>query len=184
MTLNNSSEILHADLIIGCRKGDRKAQMEIYRLYHKPLFNTCMRIVGDETEAEDVMQEAFLKAFNLLQKTELTASLGGWLRKIVINMAIDVVRKRKVFFEPVDEIRDVQIEETADSEWQETVSDKIRMIKEGMMKLPDKYRSILSLYLIEGYDHDEISGILKISASTSRAHLSRGKKKLLQLIIN
>jgi RNA polymerase sigma-70 factor (ECF subfamily) len=184
MTITSTKPIVHQDLIIRCKKRDQKAQMEIYKLYYKAMYNTSLNIVGNTAEAEDIMQEAFLKAFRLLPDTELVSGFGGWLKKIVINKSLDVVRKRKVHFEEVDEIRDDMIDESSFESQGESVNEKILRVKRAMLELPEKYRTVLSLNLFEGYDHDEISGLLGISSSTSRAQLSRGKQKLVSLLNN
>jgi RNA polymerase sigma factor (sigma-70 family) len=178
----NNKMIANLELLEKCKKGDTRAQMEIYRLYYKTMYNTSLNIVGTAHEAEDIMQEAFLKAFDLLPKVELHAGFGGWLKKIVINKSLDVVRQRKVYFEEIDQAKPIISEDYQIEEQEETLSSKINRIKRAMDRLPDKYRAVLSLNLLEGYDHDEIGTILGITASTSRAQLSRGKRKLLELM--
>ncbi len=124
-------------------------------------------------EAEDVMQEAFLKAFNKIDTYKGEVSFGAWLKKIVVNRSLDHLKKRKVQFEEINE-RTTQI-----SDYQmETKEVKIETLKKAIQNLPDGYRVVLSLYLIEGYDHDEISQILGISNSSSRTQLLRAKNKL------
>jgi len=174
--------MVHEELLEQCKTGSQKAQLEIYKLYYQAMYNTCLHIIRNEAEAEDIMQEAFLKAFSLLPKVNIQESFGGWLKKIVINKSLDALRKRKVHFEQVDNIQDKVEESQLWEETSETVNEKIVRVKRALNQLPDKYRTVLSLNLIEGYDHDEISGILGITASTSRAQLSRGKQKLLQLL--
>jgi len=184
MNLTYSKTIAHQDLLESCKKGDQKAQMEIYKLYYKAMYNTSLNIVKDTAEAEDIMQESFLKAFRILPQTNIAAGFGGWLKKIVINKSLDAVRKRKIYFEDVDEMRDVAIDESSYDTQGESVSKTIARIKAAMTELPEKYRTVLSLNLLEGYDHDEISGLLGITTSTSRAQLSRGKQKLLAILKN
>lgn len=174
--------IANQELLDKCRRGDPRAQMEIYKLYYKAMFNTSLQIVGNETEAEDIMQEAFLKAFRMLPKIELESGFGGWLKKIVINKSLDLVRSRKVYFEEIDNQQDQAVDEPFDMDQEETIAEKVMRIKQAMQGLPEKYRTVLSLNLLEGYDHDEIGHILGITASTSRAQLSRGKRKLQELL--
>ncbi len=184
MKMNNkqSITIVHQDLLDKCRRGDSKAQTEIYKLYYKAMYNTSLYITKNEAEAEDIMQEAFLKAFKLLPDIRMESGFGGWLKRIVINKSLDLVRKRKVHFEPVDDLKDNTIDTSTLEETGESVSEKITRIKRAMNLLPEKYRLVLSMNLLEGYDHGEISSILGITSSTSRAQLSRGKQKLLQLL--
>ncbi len=148
------------------------------------MYNTSLQIVGSSTEAEDIMQESFLKAFSLLPKMKLVAGFGGWLKKIVVNKSLDVIRKRKIYFEEVDNIRDDTVDESTIELHGESINEKIIRVRRAMTELPEKYRTVLSLNLLEGFDHDEISGLLGISTSTSRAQLSRGKQKLLAILKN
>jgi RNA polymerase sigma factor (sigma-70 family) len=170
---------LHQDLIEGCKTGDQKAQFQIYKLYYKAMYNTSLRIVNDTMEAEDVMQESFLSAFEKIDTYSGIVSFGAWLKKIVINRSLDVLNRRKAVFEDIEThtgIKDESGEETAQKE---EIDIRVEAVKDAIEKLPDGYRVILSLYLLEGYDHDEISEILSISSSTSRSQLSRAKQKLI-----
>jgi len=124
-------------------------------------------------EAEDVMQEAFLSAFKKIETYKGEVSFGAWLKKIVVNRSLDYLKKRKVQFEEVNE-RTAHV-----SDYQMGTKEiDMQMIKNAVQELPDGYRVVLSLYLIEGYDHDEISQILGISNSSSRTQLLRAKNKL------
>jgi len=170
---------IHQDLIDGCKSGDQKAQFQIYKLYYKTMYNTSLRIVNDSMEAEDIMQEAFLSAFEKIDTYSGTVSFGTWLKKIVVNRSLDSLSKRKEIFENIDsyiEIKDDSDDETAR---REELDVKVEAIKEAINALPDGYRIILSLYLLEGYDHDEIAEILSITSSTSRSQLTRAKQKLI-----
>jgi RNA polymerase sigma-70 factor (ECF subfamily) len=175
---------IHQDLIDGCRDGDQKAQFQVYKLYYKAMYNTSLRIVNDSMEAEDVMQEAFLSAFEKINTYSGTVSFGAWLKRIVVNRSLDVLGRRKAIFEELnghDGIRDNSIE---DAEYREETETKVEEVKAAIERLPEGYRVILSLYLIEGYDHDEIAEMLNISSSTSRSQLSRAKQKLVSELKN
>jgi RNA polymerase sigma-70 factor (ECF subfamily) len=141
------------------------------------MYSVCMRIINNETEAEDVMQESFLKAFSKIDTYKGEVSFGAWLKKIVINRSLDYLKKRKVKFEEINEktnqLPDYQME---------TKEVNVQVIKDAIQKLPDGYRVVLSLYLIEGYDHEEISEILGISNSNSRTQYLRAKNKLRELL--
>ncbi len=170
---------IHQDLIDGCKTGDQKAQFQVYKLYYKAMFNTSLRIVNDTMEAEDIMQESFLSAFEKIDTYSGTVSFGAWLKKIVINRSLDALNKRKAIFEDIEThigIRDNSSEEIAQKE---ELDVRVEEVKEAINRLPDGYRIILSLYLLEGYDHDEIAEILSINSSTSRSQLSRAKQKLI-----
>jgi RNA polymerase sigma-70 factor (ECF subfamily) len=136
-----------------------------------------MRIINNDAEAEDVMQEAFLKAFTKIDTYKGEVSFGAWLKRIVINRSLDYLKKRKVQFEEIND-RTSQI-----SDYQmETKEVNISAIKNAIQQLPDGYRVVLSLYLIEGYDHEEISTILGISNSNSRTQFLRAKNKLREIL--
>ncbi len=169
---------IHQDLIDGCISGDQKAQFQIYKLYFKAMYNTSLRIVNDSMEAEDIMQEAFLSAFEKINTYSGTVSFGAWLKRIVVNRSLDVVNKKKFILEDIENHGEIRDESPDEIESKQNFENRLETVKQAIEKLPDGYRVILSLYLIEGYDHDEIGEILGISSSTSRSQLSRAKQKL------
>ena len=172
---------IHEDIIRGCQVNDRKAQFQVYKLYYKAMFNTAIRIVNDSAQAEDIMQEAFLEAFRQIGSYRAESSFGTWLKRIVINKSIDEIRKTKEVIS-IDEV-DVELADRDDDEnYIQVLSTKVEEIRKAIHALPDSYRIILSLYLLEGYDHEEISQILDISYSLSRTRYSRARKKLLEFI--
>lgn len=168
----------HPDLVNECRKGSRTAQFELYKLYVKAMYNVAFRIVNHVAEAEDVLQESFLDAFIRIENFRGETTFGLWLKQIVINKSINQLRKRRAEFVNIDDV-DLAEEEREDTEGQEL---KINEIKEAVAALPDGYRVVLTLYLFEGYDHEEISHILKISENTSRTQYMRAKMKLNSLL--
>jgi RNA polymerase sigma-70 factor (ECF subfamily) len=170
---------IHQEIIDRCKTGDRKAQFQLYKLYYKSMYCVCLRIVNDEAEAEDVMQEAFLKALNKINTYKGEVSFGAWLKKIVVNRSLDVLKKRKVVFEEIKE----GIHDTEDFKM-EVIEVDIETIKKAINLLPEGYRLVLSLYLIEGYDHEEISEILEITNSASRTQFMRAKNKLRDILKN
>ena len=151
----------HSALVTACKRGDQKAQFEIYRLYSKAMYNTTLRIVGDPDDAEDVMQEAFLKAFMKLRTYRGEVSFGAWLKKIVVNKSLDFLRLKRdqISLEELGEMEQVPGDEpeVIDTEY------SAEAIREAVYALPEGYRIVLSLILLEGYDHEEVSGILRIS---------------------
>jgi RNA polymerase sigma-70 factor (ECF subfamily) len=170
---------IHQNILKKCKNGDQKAQFQIYKLYYKAMYNTSLRIVNDSMEAEDIMQESFLSAFEKIDTYSGTVSFGAWLKKIVINRSLDVLGKKKAIFEDIDFHIGIRDDSQEDLLRKEEVDIMVEEVKEAIKRLPDGYRIILSLYLLEGYDHDEIAEILKISSSTSRSQLSRAKQKLI-----
>jgi RNA polymerase sigma factor (sigma-70 family) len=175
---------LHQDLIDGCKVGDQKAQFQIYKLYYKAMYNTSLRIVSDTMEAEDIMQESFLSAFEKIDTYSGTVSFGAWLKKIVINRSLDALSRRKAIFEDIETHVGIKDNSSEDKDQKEEIDVRVEEVKQAIEKLPDGYRIILSLYLLEGYDHDEIADILSITSSTSRSQLSRAKQKLLSELKN
>jgi RNA polymerase sigma-70 factor (ECF subfamily) len=169
---------IHQDVIDRCKAGEREAQFQLYKLYYKSMFNTSLRMVGNEAEAEDIMQESFLKAFKKIDTYEGKVSFGAWLKKIVVNRSLDYLKKRKVNFEEIDE----KLMDEAETPVLETRELNLQKLKDAIFQLPEGYRVVLSLYLLEGYDHDEISEILGISNSSSRSQLLRAKLKLRKLL--
>lgn len=172
---------IHQDLIDRCCKGDSKAQFEIYRLYYKAMYNTCLRIIGDDQEAEDIMQESFFKAFDKILTYKNEVSFGAWLKRIVVNSSIDALKKRKLNFTQLEEAYMLVDEATENSNYSE---ESISALKDAIEKLPEGYRLVLNLYAIEEYDHEEIAQMLGITTSTSRSQLARAKQKLIEIIRN
>ena len=170
-------ENIHQEIIDQCREGNQKAQFQLYKLYYKPMYSVCMRLMNNEADAEDVMQEAFLNAFKKIDTYKGEVSFGAWLKKIVINRSLDYLKKRKMKFEEINEKTNKFIDYQM-----ETKEVNMKVIKDAIQKLPDGYRVVLSLYLIEGYDHEEISEILGISNSNSRTQFLRAKNKLKEIL--
>lgn len=173
---------IHQDIIDRCKKKEQNAQFQLYKLYYKAMYNTCVRIVKDTTEAEDIMQEAFLSAFDKINTYKGDVSFGAWLKKIVINKAIDAQRNKKKFFEQIDDKISLIENDDYNPEIDELNKDKISKILKAVSQLSDGYRIVLTLFLFEGYDHDEISKILNISNSTSRSQYARAKVKLKEIL--
>ncbi len=171
---------LHQELIVGCLNEDQKSQFEIYKLYYKAMFNTSLRIVNDKMTAEDVMQEAFLSAFKNIKNYKGDVSFGAWLKKIVVNKSIDIIKKKHIVASEINStISDNYLEDDDGLDLPDNTA-QINLIKETINELPDGYRIVLSLNLIEGYDHDEIAQILNITSSTSRSQFTRARKKLIE----
>lgn len=168
----------HPDLVTECRHGNRKAQFELYKLYVKAMYNVALRIVNHVAEAEDIIQESFLDAFTRIENFRGETTFGLWLKQIVINKSINQLRKRKVEMTGLDDLGLAE-EEREDTEELEL---KVNEIREAVALLPDGYRVVLTLYLFEGYDHEEIAHILKISENTSRSQYMRAKIKLNSLL--
>jgi len=173
--LESSVLNMHEELIARCKAGDRGAHYTLYRQYSRAMYNVGYRIVGDEDDAEDVLQEAFISAFRNIDSYRGDSTFGAWLKRIVVNKAINILNKRKFESIPEDDRWDVA-EEEASVEYGDELT--VERVKRAIVALPDGYRTVLSLYLLEGYDHQEIAEIMNISESTSKSQLNRAKAKL------
>lgn len=134
------------------------------------MYNTCIRIVSNQFDAEDIIQESFLSAFNSLSSFKGEASFGGWLKRIVINKSLNALRKKKETFAELDNVNIADANH--DEDFPEVTPE---IIHEAIKSLPDKARVILNLYLLEGYMHREIAEMLDISESTSKSQYQRAK---------
>lgn len=164
-------------LIDRCKKKEGNAYKELYNLYSKAMFNISMRIINKRDEAEDILQESFLKAFRDMSRFENSAAFGGWLRRVVINHSLDVVKKQKLNFVLFDDTDYIDPEES-----EEEISYDAATITECVRELPQGYRVILTLFLFEEYSHKEIAKMLNISEGTSKSQYNRARKKLTKLI--
>ncbi|MBK0384377.1 RNA polymerase sigma factor [Pedobacter sp. SD-b] len=171
----------HFDLVVECKKGERKAHHDLYRLYSKAMYNVALRILNQTDEAEDALQDAFMEAFTKIKDFRQETTFGLWLKQIVVHKSINILRKRRAVFE---DLEGLDVEVVTDYNWEdeEEIGYKIAEVKNSITLLPEGYRLVLSLYLLEGYDHEEISQILKISEGTSRTQFLRAKRKLLDIL--
>ncbi|MBT8265864.1 MAG: RNA polymerase sigma factor [Bacteroidia bacterium] len=174
--------MLALDLVEQCKNNDRKAQLQLYNKYCDGMFIVAMRFLKDTMEAEDVVQEAFIKAFLKLHQFQGEVTFGAWLKRIVINKCIDTLKSKKQHFAELDEVHLKVVDTEYENEWLVDDAITIDEVKNAINNLPDKYKYVVMLYLIEGYDHKEISEILKISEVASRTQLSRGKSKLKEVL--
>lgn len=168
------------ELIERCRLGDERAQMQVYDKYYHAMYNTAFRIVKHSAEAEDVMQEAFLKAFRKLDSFKGDSTFGAWLKKIVVNESIGAfhkkVRKNETTYN--DELKNVEDDGLGYFEEDDGTNPKVKQLLGAMNTLKDNYRIILNLHLIEGYDYEEICGIMNITNANCRTTISRAKESL------
>jgi len=169
------------DLIVRCQKQEQRAQMEVYKKYYKAMYNIALRIVKNTAEAEDIMQEGFIKAFHKINTFEGKSTFGAWLKKIVVNLSINAHNKRVKFTEVSynDEFRNEVIEsENAGLNEEDVNCTKVQQVLKMFESLKENYRVILTLHLIEGYDYDEICEILKLTPANCRTTISRAKEQL------
>lgn len=171
----------HYDLVVECKLGSKKAHYELYKLYSKAMLNTAFRIVDNLDEAQDVLQEAFLDAFARIKDFRQETTFGLWLKQIVVHRCINLLRKRKMDLVDISEeqIENLADEDTADDD---ELHYKVAQVKDAIKLLPEGYRLVLSLYLLEGYDHEEIGQVLNINENTSRTQFLRAKRKLIEIL--
>lgn len=170
----------HREIVEACQSGDRLAQNQLYKLYAKAMYNICFRMLGDEMEAEDILQNSFIDVFTKVKSFKFQSAIGAWIKRIVINNCINQLKRKKVTFELNEEHNDYaeEVRETPDRHL------SVANIKAAMKNLSDGYRTVFSLYLLEGYDHKEIANILGVSEATSKSQFSRAKAKMRVLLEN
>lgn len=172
---------IHQDIIDKCKANSAKAQMQLYNLYSEAMFLVSYRYVNDTMLAEDIMQEAFIKAFKNINSYKNEVAFGAWLKRIVINHSIDQLKKSKLELVAIND----EVTSRVDNEdWKIDCEISIQTVVDKINELKEKYRLVLSLYLLEGYDHSEIAQILNITENTSRTHLLRGKRILKEELKN
>lgn len=154
------------------KKGNDLAAFKLYESYSKAMYNTLTRITGDHEIAKDLLQDAFIKAFQRIGELEKPEAFGGWLKRIVVNMGIQHMRKSKISFDDVTDHAELANEEVEE----ELIS--MEQLHQAIKELPDGYRSVLSLYLFENYKHAEIAEMLGITESTSKTQYRNAKQIL------
>ncbi|MEA1784937.1 RNA polymerase sigma factor [Arenibacter sp. GZD96] len=175
----------HIDIVLqNCREGKQSAQMEVYHRYYKAMYNTAIRIVKNSADAEDVMQESFLKAFTKLNSYRGEVAFGAWLKRIVINQSIyhyrQLQRNNEVDLDDV--LYRVEDNEGIVTD-QEGTELKAQKVLETLKSLKDNYRISLTLHLIEGYDYEEICEVMNLSYANCRTLISRAKESLRRKLI-
>jgi len=169
---------IHKDIIEACKRGERASQYKLYQLYSKAMFSVSNRLLNNREWAQDVLQEAFVDAFQKLNSYRYEAPFGSWLKRIVINKSLNELTRRRakvMLYEDMQSFDQVDITEQID---EEALALSVDKIKQAVAKLSDGFRIVFSLYMFEGYDHEEIADILHISESTSKTQLMRAKIKV------
>jgi RNA polymerase sigma factor (sigma-70 family) len=175
--VNNLDLNIHAPIIEECRKGSSRAQFMLYNQYSKAMFNLAYRMTNSREDAEDILQETFVECFRNIATFRFESTFGAWLKTILINRSINHLKKKKISLVLQDNLPENIPEENDDN----IIYDTGKIFK-GIESLPDGYRVVLTLYLLEGYDHAEISQILGISESTSKSQYFRAKEKLRKIL--
>jgi len=169
-------------LIEECKLNNKRAQIELYRKYNQAMYNVAMRLLKNPDNADDVIQESFLSAFKNIHQFKGEVTFGAWLKKIVIHKCLNQLKKKALDVISLDESHGYTTEKVETDNWEFDSLIVLEEVKKSIDKLPEKYKFVVMLYLIEGFDHEEISEILNISVVASRTQLMRGKIKLRQLL--
>ena len=178
MNTERNQIISEIDLIQGCLEGDRRMQEALYRRFSPRMYGVCLRYAGNAAEAEDILQEGFIKVYKKLSSYRREGSFEGWIRRIFVNTAIEHFR-RKTYQQPITE----RHENTVEGKYLSVLDD---LAEKDIMKLIQElspgYRTVFNLYVVEGYTHKEIGDLLNISEGTSKSQLSRAKVVLQELV--
>ncbi len=178
--MNTTSILSEKSLIENCINGNRKSQKELYDLFSAKMYAICLRYAKNQMDAEDILQDAFVKLFNNLYKFRGEGSFEGWVRRIFVNTAIEQLRRNNVKFSDSEGL------ENTITDKQESALDNLykKDLIETAMKLSEGYRTVFTLYAVEGYSHKEIAKKLGITESTSKSQFSRAKAILRDVLQN
>lgn len=171
---------IHKDIIEQSKKGNRGAQYKLYQSYSRAMFNICFRMMNDREEAEDMLQESFTEAFRRLDSFRFESTFGAWLKRITINRCINEIKRKKAQLQFFDDMSPFDDKSDEGDEYSAGLS--VDRIRKAMEALPKGARLIFSLYLLEGYDHQEISQILSISESNSKTQYMRAKNRIKEIL--
>lgn len=163
-----------------CKANNRSAQLQLYRKYCDGMFIVAMRFLKNSDDAEDVLQESFIKAFQKIHQFKGNVTFGAWLKRIVINKCIDFLKSKKEKEVPLNEEYMQVVED--DDDWKVSSTISVEQVRTAIDQLQGKYKYVVLMYLLEGYDHQEISEVLNITESACRTRLLRGKLQLKELL--
>lgn len=173
-------------IINGCVRNSEKHQQKLFRMFYGKMYAVCLRYIKDEDVAKDVVQDGFIKVFDKIGKYNHQGSFEGWMRRLIVNTAIDFLRKQKNHFVAMDNdavMKDVDdqlnIEEGVD---EELLQIKAELAMEAVQELSPAYRTVFNMYVIENYSHREIAEILDISEGTSKSNLAKAKQNLRKIL--
>ena len=172
---------INAKLVERARQGDQQAMYRLYKSHVQAMYNICIRIVVNQFDAEDILQESFVSAFKSLDSFKGESSFGSWLKRIVINKSLNALRQKKQNFADLDNLHIASEESDENEDFPEVEPEQIH---EAIKTLPEKARVVLNLYLLEGYKHKDIADMLDISESTSKSQYQRARKLLRDKLID
>ncbi len=180
-TNNETGLMFQIDIVEECKANNRKAQLKLYKQYCDGMFCVAMRFLKNEVDAEDVTQESFIKAFQKIDQFKGDVTFGAWLKRIVINKSIDFLKSKRQRMVELDESFMIV---TEDDDWTIESGINLEEVKIAIECLPEKYKYVVMMFLIEGFDHNEISEVLGLTSSNCRTRLLRGKGLLKELLKN
>ncbi|HPG73838.1 MAG TPA: RNA polymerase sigma factor [Bacteroidales bacterium] len=173
-------------IVSGCVKGDSKCQQVLYESLYRKMLGVCLRYSCNYDEAKDLLHDGFIKVFEKIKYFKHSGSLEGWIRKIIVNNAIDNIRKnRREFTEYDGENKFERMEDTSEDEISEMkmVNMKAERLIELIQNLSPAYKAVFNLYVVEEYSHKEIAEMLGISIGTSKSNLAKAKMRLKQMYV-
>jgi RNA polymerase sigma factor (sigma-70 family) len=171
--------LTETDLIKGCIQKDGACQRRLFELYAGKMMSVCLRFANDQHEAQDILQESFIKIFNYIHQFKFEGSFEGWVRRVFVSVATRHVQKKKIRFADIDMATDSDAPSIDPSAISKISEDEIHLL---IRQLPDGYRIVFNLNVIDGYSHEEIAHLLKIQVVTSRTQLLKARKMLQVLI--
>jgi RNA polymerase sigma factor (sigma-70 family) len=174
----NDNMLNEEQLIQGCIKNKRKAQKQLFDKYSSVLLGVCMRYARNRDEAEDILQEGFVKVFMRLNQYEGKGSFEGWMKRVMVNTALSYYRQnlKHYYHQDIEEISEIKLDDAGIEESEFSEEEIMEIIK----NMPDGFRVVFNLYAIEGYKHREIAELLGIDVNTSKSQYSRAKKFIQQ----
>jgi RNA polymerase sigma-70 factor, ECF subfamily len=185
----NANKAEYLEWIDGCLSNDRKAQRQLYKEFYGKMLSICMRYAGDRDEAKDILQDGFIKVFQSLDKFNQDGSLEGWIRRIMVNTALDKIRKdkRSLTLSQSEDLLDVGVqmeEEEEEEDLDERMELNMKDVIRAMQDLSPGYKAVFNLYVLENMTHREIAEELGISEGTSKSNLAKAKLNLRKILLN
>ncbi|MFN7015320.1 MAG: RNA polymerase sigma factor [Bacteroidia bacterium] len=175
-------------IVEGCVREERKCQKLIFEMYYGKMMSACLRYISDRDEAQDVLQDGFIKVFNNIAKFDFNGSFEGWVRRIIVNTAIDHIRKKKKDIFQVTDHEFIMNNHTdeADEKEDESIYANLKKdeILEAIKQLSPAYRTVFSMYVIDGFSHQQIADLLNINIGTSKSNLAKARMNLQKVLKN
>jgi RNA polymerase sigma factor (sigma-70 family) len=164
------------------KQKDVLACKQLYMQYADAMYNVCNRILQNATEAEDALQDGFIKIFDNIHQFRNESSIGSWMKQIITNTCLNILKKKKIIWQELDEKHESKSEKETESD-DDTFNYTIEQIKNAIEQLPQGYRLVFNLFMFENYSHQQIAAMLEISESTSKSQLFKAKNKLKEILL-